>query len=172
MASEEAYFLEQARPHVEPGGEILASGYFRTMMPSTSGLGAFAAAAKARAYFVALTPERLIAIQTRAPATRKPLLENRELVVLPRAEIARVEIDADALLIHAGERGLALAPTLANKYFPRQGQLIETLSKEHGDGRGVDEIRRATKRKRLLRVGIALVVVAAAVAYGFWSRLQ
>lgn len=165
MSSEEQFFLDQAGPLVEDGGEVLACGYFRTPIKG-SGLSAFASVARAAAYFVALTPARLILIRTRAPATGRPLLENHEQIAIPRSEIERVDISATGLAIHAGDKSAVLAQTLANKYMPRQGQLIDALSRAHGDGRSIAELGAAFRRERLVRLAITLPLIAALIIAG------
>lgn len=166
MSEPEAYFLQQTLPHLDEGEQVEACGYFRTALKQQGGVGAFIAAAKARAYFVALTPKRLVAVQTRAPATSKPLLENQGVTIIDRREITGVDVSFRSFVVRAGDRALVLQPAFKSKYFPRQARLVEQLSKGWGRGESVEELSRRRRRSQILRLVGSLIFIAAFVAAG------
>jgi hypothetical protein len=105
-------------------------------------------------------------VETRAPATSRPLLENLRVTSVPLDGL-RVSTDGAALHLHGADVALALELSLSNSHLPRQTALVELLSTRCGDGASVEQIAQARQTKQLVRALIVLLLAAAGIVLGF-----
>jgi|GEM_PF-3421070 len=83
MASvEEEYFIREAKAILGQDDKIVTFGYFRSEV-ARYGAASIVSVVKAKGYFLAKTHSNLLVIETRAPAFRKPLMENNRSYVIP-----------------------------------------------------------------------------------------
>jgi hypothetical protein len=167
----ERYFLSELANEIGGAQAVVATGYFRSALdPRGDGrLAMFVEAARARGYFLALTAERLFVVQTRAPATSKPLLENKGIQIIPFSCIRGVILDIERFVIESETGTLELQPVVVNKAFPRQGKLLEALVQRFNIRASVASIQ-SERRRRTWR---ETALLAAGLAGGLlWAALH
>ena len=124
----------------------------------------FLSAARARAYWAALTPTRLYLIEARVGAL-KPLLENKSLRIIERATISGAYAAARRLKI-ALEDGevLSFVARRTPKHATGQVQFVEELLHSYGNSEQAAKMR---KDSRLQTFGGLVLGVAMIGFYGY-----
>ena len=170
MSKAETFFLGQIAETLGDDS-VLASGYFRTFMKDRSGSGTagklatFGDAARARGYFLALTDSAIAVVETRAPATSAPLLENAGTTSISLSDVTGVSMTHELLLIESSGKILPLQMATKNKAFPRQDALINELAKRFDLPESAESIQAAQRQKLLKTIGLIAVVIVIAIAW-------
>ncbi len=175
MSQAEDYFLSQLAAVI--GDEtVRATAYFRTFMKDRSGgdgvgdlIGGLRDASRARGYFLALTASAIHFVETRAPGTSTPLLENTGTASIALADISRVTMTHELLLIESTTNTLPLQMVTKNKAFPLQGALINALAAHFDLPHTAKSVQRARRGKHLRTIG--LIAVGSAIAFA-WAAFQ
>ncbi len=153
---EEQYFLNELR--LNPT-DVLACGYFTSPTHHVSRSKTIAAALQAKSWFVGLTNDSLYFVETRAAATSKPLLENKDVRHHPLTSMASVFSNGNAIEIVFDTATYVFEPKLENFCFPSQGRLLEELLKYDPSGPTLEKLksmRRVVKLKRWIPFALAL----------------
>jgi hypothetical protein len=169
MIEAECYFLRQLANEIGDANDVIATGYLRTFLRNPGGrasLTTFVDAAGARGYFLALTGDRLLAVQTRAPATSAPLLENKGILAIPLSSVRKVILDTDLFVVESEPATLALQLVVVNRSFPRQGALLEALAQRFNVPVTVAAIQAAQRKAARRKSALMAVAVAAGLLWG------
>lgn len=166
MTEEEQYFRKQISDLKPEDEAIVASGYFRSYLGERA---SFVAAAQAFGCYIALTDENLFFVKTRAPASRKPLLENTDSFCIPLEQINELVLLPEVLGISHQNGDLALEMWVTNKYFDTQQRLLDYLAEHLNLETRTSGIISGKKKNKLKK---ALFIVAGITVGIIWALMK
>lgn len=161
MTDGDRFIEEQLQTVLRPGETISHTAYLTT----ASGTGVMGGLRK-KAYWAALTPMRLILIETRVGAF-KPLLENKGIQSIERTEIAGVHVDRTLRIAVAGGTGFSFEANRKPKHASGQAGFIDELAECYAGGRATEQL--ASKGKWWKVAG---TVAVAALGIGGFAYQQ
>ncbi|MCA9625270.1 MAG: hypothetical protein KC731_39880 [Myxococcales bacterium] len=157
----EHYILEQVRGELADGEPITHYAAFAQM----GGGGSIQSAVGAKGYLAALTPTRILMVETRVGAI-EPLMENRGLTVIPRDQIQAAFVSGSRLVLSLNMGSMELnAQAGAKKHLPGQDAFLAEIVAAHGLSEAATAMK---KRDTLRRVGstiLGLVLAGGIFAY-------
>jgi len=164
MSRGDDFIAEQLQGQLDPGEKILHTAYFQTA--SGRGLGG---ALRTRAYWAALTPTRLLLIQTRVGAF-KPLFENKGIEIIQRSAIEGVHVDKARMLIvlSDGSRFAFLADHRP-KHASGQADVLRELAQSHSNEGLSATANKEFRTKKMLGIVVGGLAVAFFAYQYFYS---
>lgn len=162
LTKAEAYFVKVAG--IDPT-ELIACGYLTTVIRYGSKGQTMGDALNARSSFVGLTQNMLYLVETRAPATSSPLLENKGIRQIPREEIRDIELNGERIRIITARGDLDFGTKLKNRHFPSQERLVEAFFEMSSAPLSLDDLRNMIRRNTLRKwtpfIIVAIISLAA-----------
>lgn len=155
------FIVEQLQPVLRANERILVCAYLVPVIRST-GVWAFVSAATSSAALAAITSERLLLIECRIGAFQ-PVLENRGVVSLERAEVKGADTGSGLVLDLADGRMLEYQDNRASTHVSTQTEFFARVESTFGHS---EQAARKTRDQRWLSwiataVGIALAILYA-----------
>ncbi|TQV75238.1 hypothetical protein FLL45_09895 [Aliikangiella marina] len=144
---EESYFIREAKSILARDELILTFGYFRSAV-ARYGAASIISAVKANGYFLAQTESNLLVIETRAPAFRKPLMENNRSYVIPISKINKIITTPEYCQVEYFDGDvLVIQPFTSTKYLSKQSDFINWLIKSGGQECSLEEVEKFGSRE-------------------------
>jgi hypothetical protein len=157
MLDGDRFIAEQLQPRLATNEAIVHTAYLEAASAADIMYGL-----RERAYWAALTPQRLLLIEAGVGAF-KPILENKGVEVIERASIAGVHAQGGTLTIVLTDgRRFAFLAGRSPMHASGQAELIDELVARHGRGPAAAPIAKSVNLKK--RTGIVMTVIGLGIA--------
>ncbi len=154
MSKIESFIQEQVAPSLRDGEQLRSMAYLRSA-PGGGVIGGL----RAKAWFGALTDQRLLLIKTRVGAF-KPLLENHGVETFERTQLEGVHVGGNQVSIAIRDgKPLVFVKDRSTKKVASQAAFLDELAEQYGGNAAAAELKKKQRWKTVLGIAIAFAVI-------------